>query len=114
MNEIVNKCLLAGNKFMPKTNLRQPGFVHGAFGAFSKNQERIQKSKETGNVQYIYQNELDKACFWLDIFYRDFEDLTRRTVSDNKLRNKAFNIVKNFKYNKYQCGLVSSVYNFFN
>ena len=63
MNEIVNKFLLTGNKFMPKTNLRQPGFVYGAFGAFSKNQERIQKSKETGNVQYIYQNELHKACF---------------------------------------------------
>ena len=99
---------------MPKTNLRQPGYVYGACGAFSKSQERMRKSKETGNVQYIYQNELDKACFWLDILYRDFKDLTRRTVSDNKLRNKAFHIVKNFKYNKYQCGLVSSVYNFFN
>ena len=63
MNEIVNKCLLAGNKFMPKTNLRQPGYVYGACGAFSKSQERMRKSKETGNVQYIYQNELDKACF---------------------------------------------------
>ena len=114
MNEIVNKFLLTGNKVMPKTNLRQPGFVYGAFGAFSKNQERIQKSKETGNVQYIYQNELHKACFWLDILYRDFKDLTRRIVSDNKLRNKSFNIAKNLKYNEYQWGLVSSVYNFFN
>ena len=48
---------------MPKTNLRQPGYVYGACGAFSKSQERMRKSKETGNVQYIYQNELDKACF---------------------------------------------------
>ena len=47
MNEIVNKFLLAGDKFMPKMNLKQPGFTYSACGPFAKNKERIQKFKET-------------------------------------------------------------------
>ena len=43
--------------------LKQPGFTYSAFGPFTKNKERIQKSKETGDISYIYKNELDKACF---------------------------------------------------
>ena len=63
MNEIVNKFLLAGDKFMPKMHLRQPGFTHSACGPFTKNKERIQKFKEAKDSEYIYQNELNKACF---------------------------------------------------
>ena len=63
VNEIVNKFLLAGNKFMPEMHLKQPGFTYSACGPFTKNKERIQKFKETGNTSYIYKNELDKACF---------------------------------------------------
>ena len=63
MNEIVNKFLLAGDKFMPVMHLRQPGFTYSACGPFTNNKERIQKFKETGDPRYIYQNELDKACF---------------------------------------------------
>ena len=63
MNEIVNKFLLAGDKFMPKMHLRQPGFTHSACGPFTKNKERIQKFKEANDSEYIYQNELNKACF---------------------------------------------------
>ena len=63
MNEIVDQFLLAGDKFMPEMQLKQPGFTHSAFGPFTKNKERIQKSKETGDISYIYKNELDKACF---------------------------------------------------
>ena len=48
MNEIVNKFLLVGDKFMPEMNLRQPGFTYSARGPFTKNKERIQKFKETG------------------------------------------------------------------
>ena len=69
-----------------------------AFGPFSKNKERIQKFKETGDLRYIYQNELDKACFQHDMAYGKFKDLTRRTVSDKILCNKAFNVAKNLKY----------------
>ena len=63
MNEIINKLLLAGDKFMPEMLLKQPGFTYSAFGPFTKNKERIQKFKETGDTSYIYKNELDKACF---------------------------------------------------
>ena len=86
MNETVNTFLLAGDKFMPEMHLRQPGFTCSACGPFTKKKERIQKFKETGNSQYIYQNELDKGCFQHDMAYGDFADLTRRTASDNVLR----------------------------
>ena len=78
-----------------------------------ENKERIQKFKETGDSQHIYQNQLDKACFQHDLAYGDFKDLTRRTASDKILRDKAFNIAKNPKYNRYQRGLVSMVYKVF-
>ena len=113
MNEIVNNCLLAGNKFMTERHLRQPGFWYSTCGPVTKNKERIQKFKETGDSWYIYQNELDKACFQHDMAYGDFKDLTRRIASDKILCNKAFDIAENPKYNGYQRGLGSVVYNFF-
>ena len=61
MNEIVNKFLLTGDKFMPEIHLKQPGFTYSAYGPFTKNKERIQKVKETGDTSYIYKNELDQA-----------------------------------------------------
>ena len=94
MNEIVNKFLLAGDKFMPEMHLKQPGFTYSAFGPFTKNKERIQKFKQTGDTNYTYKNELDKACFQHDMPYGVFKDLKRRTFSDKVLRNKAFNIAK--------------------
>ena len=63
MNELVNKMLLAGNKFIPEMHLKNPGFIYSACGPLTKNKERIQKFKETGDSRYIYKNELDKACF---------------------------------------------------
>ena len=86
MNETANTFLLAGDKFMPEMHLRRPGFTCRACGPFTKKMERIQKFKETGDSQYIYQNELDKGCFQHDMAYGDFADLTRRTASDNLLR----------------------------
>ena len=65
---------------MPEMHLRQPGFTYSACGPFTKNKERIQKFKETGNSRYIYQNKIDKACFQHDMAYGDFKDLTRRTA----------------------------------
>ena len=113
MNEIVNKFLLAGDKFMPEMHLKQPGFTYSACGPFTKNKEQIQKFKETGNTSYIYKNELDKACFQHDMAYGDFKDLARKRASDKFLRDKAFNIAKNPKYYGYQRGLASMVYKFF-
>ena len=113
MNEIVNKFLLAGDKFMPEMHLRHPRFTNSACGPFTKNKERIQKIKETGYSRYSYQSELDKACFQCDMVYGDFKDLTRRTACDKILRDKAFNIAKNPKYDGYPRGRASMVYKFF-
>ena len=104
INGIVNKSLLAGDIFMPEMHFSQPallnesGFIYSACGPLTKNKERIQKFKETGNREYIYKNESYKACFQHDMAYRDFKDLARRTAADKVLRNKAFNIAKNPKY----------------
>ena len=98
---------------MPEMHLKQPGFTYSACGPFTKNKERIQKFKETGDTSYIYKNELDKACFHYDMAYGDFKDLKRRTASDKVLRDKAFTIAKNSKYDGYQRGLASIVYKFF-
>ena len=113
MNEIVNKFLLAGDTFMPKLHLKQPGFTYSACRPFTKSKERMQKFKETGDTSEIYKNELGKACFRHDMAYGDFKDLKRRTFSDNVLRDKAFNIAKNPKYDGYQRGLASMVCKFF-
>ena len=80
MNEIVNKFLLAGDTFMPEMHLKQPRFTYSACGPFTKNKERIQKFKETGDTIYIYKNELDKGCFQHDIAYGDSKSLKRRTA----------------------------------
>ena len=113
MNEIVKNFLLAGDKFMPEMDLKQLRFTYSACGPFTKNKERIQKFKETGHTNYIYKNELDKACFQHDMAYGDFKDLARKRASDKFLRDKAFNIAKNPKYYGYQRGLASMVYKFF-
>ena len=113
MNEIVKKILLAGDKFMPEMRLKQPGFTYSASRPFTKNKERIQKFKETGDTNYIYKNELDKAGFQHDMAYGYFKDLVRRTASDKVLRDKGFNIAKTPKYDGYQRGLDSTVYKFF-
>ena len=81
-------------------------------GHLQKNKERIQKIKETGDPRYIYQHELDKACFQHDVAFGDFKDLTRRTACCKMLSDKAFNIDKNPKYDGYQRGLASMVYKF--
>ena len=119
MNEIVNKFLLAGDKFMPEMYLKQPysldklAFTYSACGPFTNNKEKIQKFKETGDTNYVYKNELDKACFPDDMAFGDFKDLARRTASDKVSRDKAFSIAKNSKYDGYQRGLASMVYKFF-
>ena len=72
-----------------------------ACGPFTKNKERIQKLKETGDRSYIYKNELDKACFQHDMTYGDFKDLPKRTAADKVLRNKTFKIASDQKYDGY-------------
>ena len=110
MNDITNKFLLAGYKSMPEMHLRQSQFT---CRPFTKHKQRIQKFKETGDTKYIYKNELDKACFAHDAAYSDSKDLTKRTAAEKVLRDKAFNIAKDLKYDGYQRGLASMVYKFF-
>ena len=98
MNEIVNKFLLVGDKFMPEMHLREPGFTYSACGPFTQNKERIQRFKETGDTSYIYTKELDEACFQHDMAYGDFKDLTKRAAADKVLRDKAFKIASDQKY----------------
>ena len=113
MNDIINKFLLVGDKFMPEMHLRQPGFTYTACDPFTKNKERIEKFMKSGNTDFIYKNELDKACFQHDMTYGNSKDLVKRTQSDKVLRDKAFKISSNPKYDGYQRGLASIVYKFF-
>ena len=107
------KQLLAEDKFMPEMHLKQPEFTNSNCGPFTKNKERIQKFKATGDTSYIYKNELDKAFFQHDMAYGDFKYLARRTASDKVLRYKALNIAKNRRYNEYQRRLASMVHKCF-
>ena len=79
MNKIVNRFLLVGDKFMTEMHLKQPVFTYSACGPFIKNKERIEKFIQTGNTDFIYRNDLDKACFQHDMAYGKSKDLTKRT-----------------------------------
>ena len=97
---------------MPEMHLRQPGFTYSAYGPFTKNKERIQKFKQTGDSRYVYRNELDKTCFQHDMAYGYCKDLTKRTADDKVFKDEAFNIAKDPKYDGYQRGLAAMVYKF--
>ena len=105
MNEIVNKFLLVGNKFMSEMHLKQPDFTYSVCSPFTKNEQRIKKFIQTGNTNFIYKNELDKACFQHDMAYGKSKDLVKRTQSDKVLKGKAFKIASDPKYDGYQRGL---------
>ena len=107
MNEIVNTFLLVGDKFMPEMHLKQPSFTYSTCGPFIKNKQRIEKFMQTGNTNFIYKNELDKACFQHDMAYGKTKDLVKRTQSDQVLKYKAFKIVSNPECDGYQRGLAS-------
>ena len=59
MNEIVNKYLLVGEKFMPEMHLKEAGFTYSACSPFTKNKERTEKFMQTGNTDFIYKNKLE-------------------------------------------------------
>ena len=113
MNGIINKFLLAGDKFMPEMHLRQPRFVYSPCGPFTRHKERIKEFKRIGDRRYIYRNELDKACFQHDSAYADHKDLINRTEADKVLKDKAYDIASNPEYDGYQRGLTSMVYKVF-
>ena len=113
MDEIINKFLLVSDKFMPEMHLRQPGFTCSACGPFTKNKEKIEEFMQTGNTDFIYRNELGKACFQHNISYGKSKDSIKRTQSDKVLKDKAFKIASDPNYDGYQRGLALMVYKFF-
>ena len=78
-----------------------------------KTKKEFKNLKKWEDTNYIYKNELDKACFQHYMTYGDFKDLVKRTASDKVWWDKVFNIAKNPKYDGYQRGLASMVYKFF-
>ena len=98
-NSIINKFLLAGDKFMPELHLVDPIVKkYSACVPFTKHTQRIQDFLNTGK----YKNDLDKACFQHDMAYNKFKDLEKRTQSDIVLKNKTLKIASNPKYNGYE------------
>ena len=77
---------------MPEMHLKQPGFTYSACGLFTKNKERIEKFIQTGNTNFTYKNELDKACFQLDMAYGKTKYLVKIIQSDKVLKSKACKI----------------------
>ena len=80
-------------------HLKQPGLTYSSCGPFTRNKERIEK--------------LDKACFQHDMAYGKSKYLTKRAQSDKVLRDKAFKIASDTKFDGYQRGLASMVHKFF-
>ena len=113
-NSIINKFLLAGDKFIPAMHLVDRIVKkYSACGVLTKHTQRIQDFLNTGKLSYIHENDLDKACFPHVMAYNKFKDLEKRTQSDIVLKNKALKIASNPKYNGYERRLASMVYKFF-
>ena len=98
---------------MPEMHLKQPGFTYSAGGPFTRNKERIEKIMQTGNKDFKNENELDKGCFQHDMAYDKPKYLAKRTQSEKGLRDQAFKIASDPKYDGYQRGLTSMVHKFF-
>ena len=98
---------------MPEMHLKQPRLTYSACSSFTKNKERIQKFMQTRDTNYIYKNDLGKAYFQHDMAYGRYKDLAKRTESRKALRDKAFKIANNPKYNESERQLASMFYKFF-
>ena len=109
------------DKFTPELHLKQPAFTYSACELFTKHRERltkrtgerIQKFRETGNLNHLYRNELGKACFPHDTAYSDSKDLAKRTISDKIVKDRAYEIARICNYDGYQRALASMVYKSF-
>ena len=99
---------------MPGAHLKDSKVsIYSACGPFTRQKHRINKFIQAGDMNYIYKNELDKACFAHDAAYSAFKDINNRTAADKILRNKAYETAENPKYNGSQRGLAGLVYIFF-
>ena len=117
MNEIVNKFLLMGDKFMPEMHLKQPGFTYTACDPFTKNKERIESLCRL-EIQILFINmNLIRLVFNMIWLMVKTKDLVKRTQSDKvlkaKAKDKAFKVTSDPEYDGYQRGLASTVHMFF-
>ena len=96
MNGIVNNLLLAGDKLMPEMHLKQPGFTYSACGTFTKKEKRIEKFMQTGNTNFIYKNELDKACFQNDMVYGKTKHLRKEhnPINFQKIKHLKLQVIQ--------------------
>ena len=113
MNKTVSKFMLTRDKFMPKLHLKQPEFTYSVCGPFTKHCEGIQKCRQTAHLKKRYNNKLDKACFVQDTAYCDNKDFTKRTISKKNMKEGAYEIMLDPKYDGYQRGLASIIYYIF-
>ena len=79
---------------MPKLHLKHPGFTYSSCETFTKHRKRIQKFRETGNWKHLYRNELEKACFALDVAYYDSKDLANITISEKVFKKKLMKLLE--------------------
>ena len=98
---------------MLEMDLRQSGFTYSACELFTRNKQKIQKFMQTGDTNDIYKNELDKASFPHGMASGKYKELQKRAQSNKVLKDKAFEIANNPRYDGYQRGLVSMAYKFF-
>ena len=112
MNEIVNKFLLAGDKFMSELQLKQPGFTYSACGPFTRNKEKL-KNLCRQEIQILFtEMSLIKLPFNM-MQLMVYRKIQQKELNQKVLRDKAFKIVSDPKYYGYQRGLASMVYKFF-
>ena len=91
---------------------KQTGFTYSVSRSFTKHRGNIQKFREKDNLKYLYRYELEKACFAHDAPYFESKDLSKKTTSIKILKDRAYELARNRKYNGYQRALASIVYNF--
>ena len=96
-------------KFMPELHLKQPRLTYSACGPFTKHRERIQIFREIDNLKHLYRNELERTCFTHNAAYSDSKDLAKRIISEKILKDRAYKIARNCKYDGYQRELASMV-----
>ena len=92
---------------MPEIHLKQPAFTSSTCSPFTTNKETIKKFMQTWNSDFIYKNDLDKACFQHGMAYGKSRDLAKGTEPDKVLRDRAFKIASDPKW------LASVVYKLF-
>ena len=81
---------LAGSKFIPKLNLKQPGLTYSVSGPFKQHRQRPQTFGETWNLKHLYRNESDKTWLAHDEAYSDSKDLAERNISEKVLKIRAY------------------------